>query len=141
MRLQDAEDLIARGHELWKAGKIGEAFACQHASLQIKRRIEQEWDYEIVRLNRNMKQLELNLSRIVLMTEQLKARQPRFKHDCDQCEFQGRLGKRDLYTCPQGGVYTLVARYGDGGPEYTSGPIELFHAMAKHVRINQAIEE
>lgn len=47
MSIQDAEDLITRGHELWKAGHIGEAFACQHASLQIKRRIEREWDYKI----------------------------------------------------------------------------------------------
>lgn len=46
---------------------------------------------------------------------------PRFRHDCDRCQSLGQYGPHDLYVCP-GGVLgqTLLARYGDDGPEYAS---------------------
>lgn len=47
---------------------------------------------------------------------------PRFEHDCDECVFIGHYGGHDLYRCPQMGMPTIVARYGDDGAEYTSGP-------------------
>lgn len=52
--------------------------------------------------------------------------QPKHKHDCDRCEFLGRYEYEgqtyDLYTCEQLiGGRTVIARYGDDGPEYTSG--------------------
>jgi hypothetical protein len=66
--------------------------------------------------------------------------EPRFKHDCKQCNFIGRLDDRDLYTCSQGGhLYTLVARYGDDGPDYTSGPIEMFHKTAEYLKLRANI--
>lgn len=47
---------------------------------------------------------------------------PVFEHDCDQCLFIGHYRGHDLYRCPQGGtVVTIVARYGNEGPDYTSG--------------------
>jgi len=46
---------------------------------------------------------------------------PRFEHDCDRCVFLGIEGEHDLYFCVQGdGRPTVVARYGDNGPDYTS---------------------
>ena len=48
---------------------------------------------------------------------------PQYKHDCDGCTFHGRLGDKDIYTCGQGGnIPTIIARWGNGGPEYSSGP-------------------
>jgi len=52
---------------------------------------------------------------------------PQFAHDCDKCQFLGRYiceryGECDLYYCDQGAaVETVVARYGNDGPQYTSG--------------------
>ena len=46
---------------------------------------------------------------------------PAFEHDCDECVFLGRYEDHDLYLCPQGGMPTVVARWGNDGPEYTSG--------------------
>lgn len=51
---------------------------------------------------------------------------PRYAHDCAACEYLGRFEHADLYTCAQGGLgQTLLARYGDAGPEYTSVPVRL----------------
>lgn len=53
---------------------------------------------------------------------------PQFEHDCDTCVFLGHYESRDwrrpvdLYVCPgQPGGATIIARYGDEGPEYGSG--------------------
>ena len=51
---------------------------------------------------------------------------PIFKHDCNQCVFLANFidtqNKYDLYFCKQGGILpTVIARYGNDGPEYTSG--------------------
>lgn len=49
---------------------------------------------------------------------------PRYKHDCDFCTFLGPFNEFDLYFCEQKeslGIPTLIARYGDAGPAYTSG--------------------
>jgi len=53
-------------------------------------------------------------------------------HDCESCRLIGMLSLPaqdgsstldlfDIYVCPQGGHPTIVARYGDEGPEYISG--------------------
>jgi hypothetical protein len=56
---------------------------------------------------------------------------PRFHHDCDRCTFLGHHdtneGPFDLYHCTQTYFPTVIARYGDKGPEYASG---LFAAKA-----------
>lgn len=56
-----------------------------------------------------------------------------FIHDCDACvslgtlettgddTWWGGLGPFDLYACPQGGYPTVVARFGNEGPDYLSG--------------------
>jgi hypothetical protein len=46
----------------------------------------------------------------------------RFKHDCDRCVPLGQYNGHDLYWCQQGNWGpTVIARFGDDGPEYTSG--------------------
>lgn len=47
---------------------------------------------------------------------------PRHRHDCADCIYRGAIDGFDIYTCPQGGP-TVVARYGDEGREYASGPV------------------
>lgn len=47
---------------------------------------------------------------------------PRYEHNCDRCEFLGHLLGHDLYYCEQGSdLPTIVARYGNEGPDYASG--------------------
>ncbi len=47
---------------------------------------------------------------------------PRFVHDCERCEFLGSENSRDLYFCTQGReLPTVIARFGDDGPDYSSG--------------------
>lgn len=53
---------------------------------------------------------------------------PKFKHDCERCEhlatitipYRDREEEFDLYHCPGSLGGTLVARFGDDGPEYAS---------------------
>lgn len=51
------------------------------------------------------------------------AQQPMWDHDCDDCKFIGTVLDQDLYVCSQGDaqIMTIVARYGNDGPAYTSG--------------------
>lgn len=54
---------------------------------------------------------------------------PRYVHDCDRCVYLGQFERYDLYFADHGGVApgyvpdaaTVIARYGNDGPEYTSG--------------------
>jgi hypothetical protein len=46
---------------------------------------------------------------------------PKFKHDCEVCIFLGHHDDYDLYYHPDMVMDTLIARFGDGGPEYASG--------------------
>ncbi len=49
---------------------------------------------------------------------------PKFAHDhCDHCVFLGMENGHALYFCPQPGLSmpTVIARYGDRGPDYKSG--------------------
>lgn len=52
--------------------------------------------------------------------------EPEYTHDCEKCVFLGRSysDKKtfDVYYCLQGGFHpTIVARYGNSGPDYYSG--------------------
>lgn len=48
---------------------------------------------------------------------------PRYEHDCERCKPLGEFGEYDLYFCETDLEKrpTVIARYGDGGHEYTSG--------------------
>lgn len=46
---------------------------------------------------------------------------PRFTHDCDDCVYQGFVGKYDAYYCPTDpGGPMMVYRFSDDGPDYLS---------------------
>ena len=51
-----------------------------------------------------------------------KALHPKWTHDCEACEYIGSMhsdrGLLDWYTCND----SVIARYGDDGPEYWSTP-------------------
>lgn len=61
---------------------------------------------------------------------------PLYTHDCDLCRYLGtveRIQWYDLYVCersPDAGSRSLVARYGDDGPDYTSMPASLVKTLA-----------
>ena len=56
---------------------------------------------------------------------------PKFKHDCDCCNFLGHHQEHDLYHCSQGGsIPTVIARWSDYGPDYSSGL-----SFARHIPI------
>ena len=48
---------------------------------------------------------------------------PQYQHDCDTCTFLGQYKNYDLYFCPQRGLPTVIARWSDNGPDYTSGMV------------------
>lgn len=52
------------------------------------------------------------------------SREPAFVHDCERCVYIGTVRTNmlyDIYACPQSGHPTMVARFGDEGPDYHSG--------------------
>lgn len=44
---------------------------------------------------------------------------PKFQHDCSRCVYLGHFEDHDLYYCA--GEPTVIARFGDEGPDYGSG--------------------
>jgi len=57
---------------------------------------------------------------------------PHFTHDCDSCTFLGRdidndNSPLDMYFCPQGGLPTIIARFGSEGSEYSSATISVIN--------------
>lgn len=52
----------------------------------------------------------------------------KFTHDCDRCQFLGHYFGHDVYVCNGGGntlmgMGSIIARYGDDGPDYASQPL------------------
>lgn len=45
----------------------------------------------------------------------------RYSNDCNYCIPLGQFQENDLYYCDQHGIPTVIARYGNDGPDYTSG--------------------
>jgi hypothetical protein len=39
--------------------------------------------------------------------------------------FIGHWEGQDIYWCPQSGIPTIVARWGDDGPQYQSGTVQV----------------
>ena len=44
-----------------------------------------------------------------------------FEHDCDNCVFLGNALGADLYVCVGSMITSVIARYGNDGPDYISG--------------------
>lgn len=68
---------------------------------------------------------------------------PKYRHDCERCEFLGTIEGCDLYFAGTNhhGYPTVIARFGDYSSEYVSGLncAEIaFRSLAKQDRINKA---
>lgn len=53
---------------------------------------------------------------------------PNFKHTCPNCKYIGTTVGHDIedwYYCPQLGTPTIVNRYSDDGPGYSSIPVSM----------------
>lgn len=53
---------------------------------------------------------------------------PHFEHDCDRCVFLGNYSddhyaKADLYWCDPATGQTVIVRYSDEHPDYSSGMV------------------
>lgn len=55
---------------------------------------------------------------------------PKFTHDCNACQFLGHFEGHDVYICPSD-MPSIIARYGNEGPEYSSTLVKLFQARLK----------
>jgi hypothetical protein len=66
----------------------------------------------------------------------------RFIHDCSACRFLGQFGKFDLYVCGKSGSLgqSVVARYGDEGPDYMSAPTEVVKQYPTESVLMRALE-
>jgi hypothetical protein len=66
---------------------------------------------------------------------------PKFSHDCDKCTYLGDYNEMDLYHCDQGGVYaTVIARFGNEGPDYSSG-LPVAHLIPELAEARRRAEE
>lgn len=55
--------------------------------------------------------------------------EPEFKHDCASCEFHGRSNRGDIYTCKGVLGTSIIVRFSDDPPDYTSSPIKYVSEM------------
>lgn len=84
--------------------------------------MEEEWD-------KGYSQCEDDLAGTKLRkTEKFTTETPMFEHDCESCIFLGGGSVNgspevwyDYYYCERGGRPTVIARYGNDGPDYLSG--------------------
>lgn len=64
---------------------------------------------------------------------------PSFIHDCTSCTFLGNARiidcNYDFYFCGQ----TIIARYGDSGPDYTSAPIGMISPIMPELILGLAL--
>lgn len=55
--------------------------------------------------------------------------EPKFQHDCDNCEYLGKFFDMDVYLCRPSdrGILggSIIARYSDEAPDYYSSPISV----------------
>jgi len=66
--------------------------------------------------------------------------EPKFEHNCINCKFLGHYLGHDVYLCslndPQSkasGLGTsILARFGDEGPEYASSPLSIFQRLLEN---------
>jgi hypothetical protein len=92
-------------------------------------RLKQETDKELFGLfdGRLIERLKAKIWEMMLTAERrgvIEPVEPTYEHDCDACFFLGRsVGYMDLYYCDHMDRHmpTIIARYGNDGPEYKSG--------------------
>lgn len=123
-QLREAEDQIARGFE-----KIGRRHFGAHLTPRKRLAIDADVRALVDRalpegVPRYLMRFSEDAGRVVAYRFFI----PLYLHDCDACTYLGRHeqdgGKFDLYTCTVHTITprTVVARYGDEGPDYISMP-------------------
>ena len=67
----------------------------------------------------------------------------RFTHDCTRCRYLGQHGAYDLYVCTHVVHYgsIVLARYGNAGHEYASGPVDIQRSIVSDVPATLALQE
>ena len=55
---------------------------------------------------------------------------PQYAHDCERCTFLGRIDEGDVWHCPNDGGGSIIVRFGDDGPEYSSFPVPIARMIA-----------
>lgn len=89
------------------------------------------WKYQLVGWYRGP---ELGSENATFVSQPPAAGIPQFRHDCEACYFAGRLlgldphtlgHSFDVYWCPNELGGSVIARYGNDGPAYTSAPMKL----------------
>lgn len=80
-----------------------------------------------------------------------KKEKPLFEHDCNECVFLGLFMSKkyeasifdhrnyDLYFCNQGGLFTVIARYGNDGHSYISGLPFAKHGVVKPLCVARSL--
>lgn len=53
---------------------------------------------------------------------------PRFTHDCTRCVFTGADAEYDFYFCPGSLGGSIIARFGNDGPEYASSAVDVWRS-------------
>jgi hypothetical protein len=111
--------------------KTVSAFGAETTNEELYRimvKANQEWHVALCHLFEVMENKELvpidapvlTAPKVVQPTES-EPYPPWYKHDCTNCTFLGQFEEYDLYYCPQGNIPTVIARFSDDGPDYTSG--------------------
>lgn len=61
--------------------------------------------------------------------------EPKFQHDCKECQFLGHFFKHDVYICDNGYGGSVIARHGDEGSDYGSQSIKYLNWFDSEQRI------
>lgn len=56
---------------------------------------------------------------------------PNYKHDCQDCVYLDTEDGHDVYVCWQGGLPTMIGRYGDDGENYITIPVSTVSQISK----------
>jgi hypothetical protein len=62
------------------------------------------------------------------------ADKPRWPANCDTCTFLGPMAEYDLWHCPQGGLPTVIARYGPAGSYKTESAVFMIKGRDPELR-------
>lgn len=59
------------------------------------------------------------------MNSENNVEQPKFQHDCNDCKYLGTFFNLDVYLCSKSGRGSIIARFGNDGPDYYSSRISV----------------
>ena len=66
----------------------------------------------------------------------------KYQHDCDHCEYLGTYLEHDVYICQNSGSPgSIIARYGDDGPNYISFRVDILHRIVQNNEDVEVMDE